>query len=301
MTALAAGALEAGFAPEPRGWCATRRATRAWSCSRSAKASRATRGPGARSGVPLLHPWANRLAGWDYEALGRRVDLRAARAAAWSRPTARPVCPMHGVLPATVGECRGYADARARGRALDPGRRRGLSRGVPVSAPDPARGRARARQPADRHHRWRPLDGEVPVAFGFHPYFTPPAASRGQTTRSSCRRCAGSRWSEARCRPARRRRPTASAGVLGDRHLDDGFDRLPDGAALRRSRAAGAAFVVRFEAGYSCAQVFAPLGKDLICFEPMTAPANALRTGAFAVAAPWWPYAAAFSIAVDAE
>ena len=56
----------------------------------------------------------------------------------------------------------------------------------------------------------------------------------------------------------------------------------------------------RFEAGYPCAQVFAPRGKDLVCFEPMTAPANALRTGAFPVAAPGRPYTAAFSIEVEA-
>jgi galactose mutarotase-like enzyme len=57
--------------------------------------------------------------------------------------------------------------------------------------------------------------------------------------------------------------------------------------------------VVRFEHGYRCAQVFAPPGKDLICFEPMTAPTDALRTGAFGVAEPGRPYSAAFTIAVD--
>ena len=56
---------------------------------------------------------------------------------------------------------------------------------------------------------------------------------------------------------------------------------------------------MRLESGYPCAQVFAPPDKDLICFEPMTAPADALRTGAFAVAAPGRPYRAAFTIAVD--
>jgi galactose mutarotase-like enzyme len=54
----------------------------------------------------------------------------------------------------------------------------------------------------------------------------------------------------------------------------------------------------RFESGYPCVQVFAPPDKELVCFEPMTAPANALRTGAFAVAAPSAPYAAVFSVSV---
>src|SRR5690348_18382082 len=30
---------------------------------------------GRTMGIPLLHPWANRLAEWSYEALGRSVDL----------------------------------------------------------------------------------------------------------------------------------------------------------------------------------------------------------------------------------
>ena len=36
---------------------------------------------------------------------------------------------------------------------------------------------------------------------------------------------------------------------------------------------------VAFDEGYPVAQVFAPPGKELICFEPMTAPTNALVTG----------------------
>jgi galactose mutarotase-like enzyme len=56
---------------------------------------------------------------------------------------------------------------------------------------------------------------------------------------------------------------------------------------------------MRFDAGYPCAQVFAPLEKDVICFEPMTAPADALRSVAFAVAEPGSPYHAAFTITVD--
>jgi hypothetical protein len=36
---------------------------------------------------------------------------------------------------------------------------------------------------------------------------------------------------------------------------------------------------VRFEQGYPVAQVYAPAEGDFICFEPMTAPTNALVTG----------------------
>ena len=70
-------------------------------------------------------------------------------------------------------------------------------------------------------------------------------------------------------------------------------------ARCSRSRAAGAGSSCATSRGFPCAQVFAPPDKDLICFEPMTAPADALRTGAFAVAAPGRPYRAAFTITVD--
>ena len=36
---------------------------------------------------------------------------------------------------------------------------------------------------------------------------------------------------------------------------------------------------LRLEDGYDCAQVFSPPGADFICFEPMTAPTDALRRG----------------------
>jgi aldose 1-epimerase len=49
------------------------------------------------------------------------------------------------------------------------------------------------------------------------------------------------------------------------------------------------------------AQVFSPPGEQFICFEPMTAPVNALRTGAgLRRAVPGAPFAASFSIAVEA-
>jgi len=42
---------------------------------------------------------------------------------------------------------------------------------------------------------------------------------------------------------------------------------------------------VRFERGYPYTQVFAPDFDDVVCFEPMTAPADALRHGPPSVAA----------------
>ncbi len=43
---------------------------------------------------------------------------------------------------------------------------------------------------------------------------------------------------------------------------------------------------VHFEHGYPAAQIFAPAAEDVVCFEPMTAPTDALRRGGYRCARP---------------
>ena len=73
---LRSGDLEATFAPEAGMVCCSRRGTAARSCSGSAAGWTPTPETGKTMGIPLLHPWANRLGDWSYEACGREVDLR---------------------------------------------------------------------------------------------------------------------------------------------------------------------------------------------------------------------------------
>src|SRR3954449_13214745 len=52
---------------------------------------------GKTFGVPLLHPWANRLGAWEYEVAGRAVRIDR------DSPVARAdehALPIHGALPA---------------------------------------------------------------------------------------------------------------------------------------------------------------------------------------------------------
>ena len=57
---------------------------------------------------------------------------------------------------------------------------------------------------------------------------------------------------------------------------------------------------VAFEEGYPVAQVYAPAGEDFICFEPMTAPTNALVSGdGLRRINPGAEFGARFSIAVS--
>src|SRR5919202_6475853 len=49
-------------------------------------------------GIPLLHPWANRLAGWEYAAAGRRVELDPDSPLIKKDPNGLPI---HGLLGAS--------------------------------------------------------------------------------------------------------------------------------------------------------------------------------------------------------
>ena len=100
-----------------------------------------------------------------------------------------------------------------------------------------------------------------------------------------------------RLAPDRRARPAGDLdGPLGDRTFDDGYTLAA--AARSCSRAAGRRIELACEAGYPYAQVFAPAIADVICFEPMTAPADALRHAPDAVA-PGESFTARFSVSVS--
>jgi galactose mutarotase-like enzyme len=86
-------------------------------------------------------------------------------------------------------------------------------------------------------------------------------------------------------------------GSLGEREFDDAFDQL-DEPAVFAAGGGGRRISVAFEQGFHLAQVFAQAGQDFVSFEPMTARADALRSGGFQVARPGEPYVAAFSVSV---
>jgi galactose mutarotase-like enzyme len=120
-------------------------------------------------------------------------------------------------------------------------------------------------------------DVAVPIAFGWHPYVTIPGAPRED-------------WEvtlpvKSRLLADERQLPTGEVEEvayprplrLGDRSFDDGYAGVKDGMRFGVG-AAGRTIEVEFASGYSHAQVYAPPGEQLICFEPMTAPTNALES-----------------------
>jgi aldose 1-epimerase len=285
---LEAGPLAAGFAPEAGMVCHSLRHDGAELLTQRDGVEGYLR-TGRWMGVPLLHPWANRLAAWEYEALGRGVDLEplAGDPVVRDRKTGLPI---HGVLP------RPWA-VREQDRARVVAE---LVWGEEDAFPFPHRMRIESAL-SERALRiattLEALDGEVPVAFGFHPWFSPPGAGRADyaVELPAMRRLE----LDSRHLPTgEAARADAFAGELPDHELDDAFDEVAEGAAFAVA-GGGRRITVTFDAGFPCAQVFTPTDKDLICFEPMTAPGDALRTGAFTVATPGRPFHAAFTIAVD--
>jgi galactose mutarotase-like enzyme len=137
----------------------------------------------------------------------------------------------------------------------------------------------------------------VPVSFGYHPYlcFPDEARSRWHVTLGARQRLL---LDEAMI-PTGEREPVARQRfALAEHDLDDGFDALEKPASFVAA-AANTAVKVEFLEGYRYAQVYAPTAENFICFEPMTAPANALVSGdGLTLVAPGRCYSAAFRVSL---
>ena len=293
---LAAGELEAAFVPSlGMVGASLRHAGEELLDRRDGLA--AYRDAGTVMGVPFLHPWANRLGGEEYELDGRRVRLPDGP----PRRSDEQGLPMHGLVAAHPGwtvveRLADVRSARLAARldfAADPALRDAFPFPHDVVIEVTLTPRALRLDTTVIPTGGAP----VPIAFGYHPYLRLPGADR-------------SRW-ELTLPPRRqleldaRKLPTGSAEprpaerfTLGDRGFDDAFDGIADGAAFT-IEGGGRAITVTHYAGYPVAQVFSPPGAPYVCFEPMTAPTNALRTGSgLRRAIPGRPYTARFSVGV---
>ena len=253
---------------------------------------------GSTMGIPLLHPWANRLNGLAYTLGGRTIVLDP-HSPHLHRDAAG--LPMHGLLGGYPGWRvidRGAGDAAARFSALldfaaDPT----LLAAFPFPHTLALEVVLRAATLTVTTTLRPTADLAVPISFGFHPYLQLPGAERAA-------------WHiEA---PVRQRLllddhmiPTGQReaifiepGPLADRTFDDLFSDLAQ-PALFVLAGGGRRITVTFDRGFSFAQIYAPEREALICFEPMTAPTNALLShDGLQLAAPGGEYRAAFSITV---
>lgn len=139
-------------------------------------------------------------------------------------------------------------------------------------------------------------DKAVPLVYGYHPYLQLADVPRSEwqvempTMRHLSLDDTGIPTGASADSPA-------TGVALGHKAFDDGFDQVAEGAVFAVSGGARR-LEVRFERGYPAAQVFAPSGETVICFEPMTAPTDALRRGGYRSARPGESDTTAFSIHV---
>jgi aldose 1-epimerase len=228
---------------------------------------------GSTAGIPLLYPWANRLAALHYRAAGRDVVLDP------SSPLLHfdnRGLPMHGVPWGQLA----WEVLEAKQSSL-------LTR-IDWNRPDlltlfpfPHRVQIAASLTPDsltlQTTVFANAESPVPISFGFHPYFGIPGLARPQWRLQL---------------PAMRRLQLDPRGIpagsqasygpldtlLGDANFDDGFALLDERSCFSLC-GAGHNITVAFLEGFPYAQVFAPREKDFIALEPMTAPTSALTTG----------------------
>jgi galactose mutarotase-like enzyme len=288
------GVLEARFVPDANMLChsLTRSGVELLHAGRGVEAY-ARRGK--TMGIPLLHPWANRLASPGYIAGGKEVTLPAPDGRYATDPAGLPI---HGALPGLL-----------RWELLETGAADRVSARLDWSAPElmelfPFAHELRLDAIAgdgglELITTLRPTGADaVPVSFGYHPYLHPP----GGAPRAEWQVALGA---SERLVLDDRMIPTGATVALESREFtldgqswDDGLAGLASPPQFSVS-AGSQTVTVTFDEGYGWAQVFAPEGQDFICFEPMTAPTNALQDGrALTLVAPGDEYRTAFSIAV---
>lgn len=247
-------------------------------------------------GIPLLHPWANRLSRDLFSVAGTEVRIVNGAAGLHRDGNGLPIHGLVAGVPDWVVE-EAPADDSAFSATLDFGARPDLLASFPF--PHTLRLDVALRERSLRIATTLTATGDrpVPLAYGFHPYLQLAGVPREQwlVELPALERleldARGIPTGAAHAAPAESR-------LLAERSLDDAFDAVAPGAVFAVS-AAGRRVEVHFEQGFPAAQVFAPPSEQLICFEPMTAPTDALVSGrSLRLVAPGEQAVSAFAIVV---
>jgi aldose 1-epimerase len=248
---------------------------------------------GKTMGIPLLYPWANRLSARTYGVYSETVTLASD---AYGVRADNNGLPIHGLLAAYPGWRVQEISEQKLTAELDFGAHEELLASFPFPHLLEVAVELSDRTLTISTTVTATTDKAVPLAYGYHPYLQLPDAPRPEwqvempTMRHLVLDDTGIPNGMTTDSPA-------VAEPLGDKLFDDGFDQVADGAVFAVS-GGGRRLEVCFVRGYPAAQVFAPAGETVICFEPMTAPTDALRRGGYRRARLGAPDTTVFSITV---
>lgn len=250
-------------------------------------------------GIPLLHPWANRVGSERFEVAGRQVALDSGPVEVSRDPAGLPI---HGLLAAARGWRVERREATGEGGVLAASFDFAAHQDLLAMFPFPHRIEIETTLSGAtltvRTTVSATAETLVPIAFGYHPYLRVPGLDRAAWE-------IGVPVSERlvlddRMLPTGDREPvTVEPGPLGSRTFDDGYLAPADERPLVLA-GGGRRIEVSIGPGYGFAQVYAPADDDVVAYEPMTAPTNALVTGgsALPLLEPGASYEASFSITV---
>jgi aldose 1-epimerase len=250
-------------------------------------------------GIPLLHPWANRVAQMRFTIAGREIDLANHRDLISLDPNGHPI---HGLLAGAGGWKVERHEETSDGGVLSAAFDFAAQPELMDAFPFPHRLEIEARVAGAMLTLTATLhatgESPVPVAFGFHPYFRLPGVERAswEVEIPVSRRVD---LDEEELPTGEMEAAEVEGGPLGSRTFDDEFG-APEGGAPFVLEGGERRIEVSFGHGYSYAQVYAPDDDDVIAYEPMTAPTNALVSGlGLKLLEPRESHEATFSIAVS--
>ncbi|WP_133501288.1 aldose 1-epimerase [Cognatilysobacter terrigena] len=291
---LAAGELLAVFRPE-QGMICTSLKHRGQEILRRLDEMDEALATGMSIGIPLNYPYANRIRGTSYEFDGERVELD--KASPWIMKDWNDTI-IHGVpWPKLAWQVEEVTDRRLRSRLK--WNRPELLQVFPfeheVEMTATLDGLGLTIETAVLAN----AGGRVPVSFGFHPYFGIPGIRRAQWE-LTLPAMDGIILDELLLPVGERTHLPPYDDRLADLDFDHGFAFVSPGATMSIT-GNGRRVSVDFLENFRYAQIYAPSTHDYISLEPMTAPADALRSHEdLPVVEPGGRFAATFRLRVEA-